>query len=101
MTEREKLKDKAALIAFTTLLQRNEYGKDENLSIKHIATTAWDYAEAFIIERPATKEDYDNLEKAYRDRGEPLPEWYLKASAEIEKTKRFEDPRRGAGPFKN
>jgi len=51
----EELRDRAALVAFQVLLQRNEHGKDEYAAIGQIAAEAWYYAKAFMEshERPS------------------------------------------------
>jgi len=47
-----KIMAEAALVAFQTLLQRNDHGKDEYAVIEQIAAEAWDYARAFMDECP-------------------------------------------------
>jgi len=49
----DKLRDEAALAAWQALLQRNEYGKEEYSAVRQIAATAWDYADAFMDNRPS------------------------------------------------
>ena len=51
----EKLKDQVAAAVFCALVQRNEHGKEEYASIKLIAAEAWEYADAFLDERPARR----------------------------------------------
>jgi hypothetical protein len=51
---RDKLRQRAALIAFQTLLQRNEERKDDYVTIENLAEKAWEYAKIFIEDHPAS-----------------------------------------------
>ena len=51
----EKLRDQVAADVFLALIQRNEHSKDEYANIKLLAAEAWEYAEAFLDERPVYK----------------------------------------------
>ena len=50
----ENLRDHVAAAVFCALIRRNDHGEGEYADIGLIAATAWDFAGAFVDNRPAS-----------------------------------------------